>query len=599
VSDGRNDLLVRGGGPSENLYLIDGIEVPNINHFGTQGSGGGPLSFVNLDFVSDVQFSTGGFGVAFGDRLSSVLEIDLRGGRDDRAGGKATISATQFGLNLEGPIASNAELLLSARRSYLDLIFRAAGFSFVPEYWDFLVRGSYRPSQTDRVSFLAIGAIDRVVQFNDDEEDRFTNSRILDNSQDQIVAGVTWRHLFESGYVTMSVGGISVDFRFRQSDSLLRPVFLNTSSEREANARMDGAFEVGPATQLTAGFQGRLVDFGADLLLDQPGFELELAPRDQFVKAAGHIAVSQQLAEGVEITLGARGDYFSGIEHMLAPSLRLSFSAALDPLSRLTVAAGRYYQAPSYIWLVANEANRELEQIHADVAVLGVDRLLSEDLRVSLEGYYKAYGAYPVSVVRPYLVLANVGADFGGADEGFASFGLERLVGDGTGRAYGAELLVQKKLSDAPWYGVATLAFGRSLFTALDGVERPSAFDQQVIGNLSAGYRIGDDWELGLRFRFATGRPSTPVDSTGDPAFGYRVTSLYLSERLPPSHALDLRIDRRWRIGEWSLITYVDVQNVYDRRNASPPRWNARTRQAESSGNQIGILPSIGVSAEF
>ncbi len=143
VSAGRNDLIVRGGAPSENLYVVDGLELNNINHFGTQGASGGPQSYINLDFVQKTEFSTGGFGARYGDKLSSVLSIDLRQGRKDRFGGKATISATQFGLSLEGPIGNKGSYIFSARRSYLDLLFRAAGFGFVPEYWDFLGKATY------------------------------------------------------------------------------------------------------------------------------------------------------------------------------------------------------------------------------------------------------------------------------------------------------------------------------------------------------------------------------------------------------------------------------------------------------------------------
>lgn len=137
---GRNDLIVRGGGPSENLYLINGIPVQNINHFGTQGSTGGPLSYINLDYVDETTFSTGGFSVLNGDKISSVLSINLREGRKDKIGGKATVSATQFGFDLEGPVSSNSSFIFSARRSYLDFIFQAADFSFVPEYYDGLLK---------------------------------------------------------------------------------------------------------------------------------------------------------------------------------------------------------------------------------------------------------------------------------------------------------------------------------------------------------------------------------------------------------------------------------------------------------------------------
>ncbi|HAP35240.1 MAG TPA: TonB-dependent receptor, partial [Bacteroidetes bacterium] len=107
VQNGRNDLIVRGGAPSENLFVIDNIEVSNINHFGTQGASGGPLSYINLDFVNETTFKTGGFGAKYGDKLSSVLAIELKDGREDQLGGKATISASQFGLNLEGPTNEN------------------------------------------------------------------------------------------------------------------------------------------------------------------------------------------------------------------------------------------------------------------------------------------------------------------------------------------------------------------------------------------------------------------------------------------------------------------------------------------------------------
>jgi len=143
VQNGRNDLIVRGGAPSENLFVIDNIEVSNINHFGTQGASGGPLSYINLDFVAETSFKTGGFGAKYGDKLSSVLTIEMKDGRTDRFGGKATISASQFGLNIEGPVAEKGSYLFSARRSYLDFIFKAAGFGFVPEYWDFLGKATY------------------------------------------------------------------------------------------------------------------------------------------------------------------------------------------------------------------------------------------------------------------------------------------------------------------------------------------------------------------------------------------------------------------------------------------------------------------------
>lgn len=599
AANGRNDLLVRGGAPSENLFLIDNIESPNINHFGTQGSGGGPLSFVNLDFVQSTTFSTGGFGVRYGDRISSVLSIDLRDGREDRTGGKATISASQFGLNLEGPVTERGSYLFSARRSYLDLIFRAAGFSFVPEYWDFFGKASYSLGPNDQVSALAIAAIDRVRQFNRDEEDRFNNSRVLNNSQDQLVAGITWRHLFDGGYVNTTFGRTLVAYRFSQADSLLQPLFTNNATEDEFNLRADALFLIDDVTEIAFGAGIKTTGFTADIMLQTPGTDIELAPDERFYKGGAYLQFAYTLPWGLRANIGARGDYFSGIEQQFYPALRAQLSQPLDEASNISISVGRYFQSPSYIWLAANEENRKLRSIRTDVLVAGIDRTLAEDVRVSLEGYYKRYDDYPASLSRQYLVLANTGTGFGGAEEGFASFGLEPLGSLGRGRAYGLELLVQKKLSAIKSYGIAALSVNRSAFTALDGVERPGSFDQRVIFNLSGGYQFDDLWELGLKFRLATGRPYTPVDSSGDPASGYQVVEQYNGLRLGISHGLDLRLDRRWPLENWNLITYIDIQNIYNRKNPSPQRWNARLRRGEDAGAQIGILPSIGISAEF
>ncbi|MEP7217298.1 MAG: TonB-dependent receptor [Bacteroidota bacterium] len=599
ASNGRNDLLVRGGAPSENLFLIDNIESPNINHFGTQGSGGGPLSFVNLDFVKSTTFSTGGFGAKYGDRISSVLNIDLRDGRDDRLGGKGTISASQFGLDLEGPFSNRGTFLFSARRSYLDFIFKAAGLSFVPEYWDFLGKASYRLGPDDQLSALAIGAIDRIRQFNRDADDRFDNSRILDNSQDQLVAGITWRHLFDGGYITSTFGRTVVDFRFRQSDTLGAPIFTNTSTEDELNFRSDAVFLTGGDGELGIGIGGKTIGFDASIFLRSPGDTLDIAPSRRFYKSSAYAQYSLTFPWGMSGTLGARADYFSGIEQKFYPSLRAALSQPVDELSSISMSAGRYFQAPSYIWLVANNANANLKDIRTDVIVLGIDRTIVEDTRLSLEGYYKRYDDYPASLARPYLVLANTGAGFGGADDGFSSFGLESLTSGGTGRSYGVEFLLQKKLSEIRCYGTASLSLNRSFFTALDGVERPSNFDQQVIFNLSGGYKLTEEWEFGMKFRFATGRPFTPVAATGDPSFGYRDVSLYNTLRLSASHALDIRIDKRWPFPSWNLITYIDIQNIYNRKNPDLPRWSAREQGPATGDNRIGILPSIGISGEF
>lgn len=598
VQAGRNDLIVRGGAPSENLFIIDGIEVPNINHFGTQGATGGPQSFINLDFVSGTNFSTGGFGVSYGDRLSSVLQIDLRNGRSDRLGGKATVSASQFGLNAEGPVHNNGNFIFSARRSYLDFIFRAAGFGFVPEYWDFLGKANYRISKNDRISFVGIAALNNVRLFNDTEERRFDNSRILYSNQNQFIGGITWQRLFSMGYMTVTLGQTYVDYAYRQGNIDLEKIFRNDSYEYESSLRTDLVLQLNRSTEINIGLQGKIALIESDLLLRsfETNFGDVLSVDDDFsasgYKGAAYVELIRRLGD-FSFTGGLRMDYFDLINESFVFSPRLSVQYSVTDNTGLTAAVGRYYQAPSYIWLAANPDNRRLRHISVNQYILGIDRLLREDTRISLEGYYKYYSDYPASTTRTYLVMANTGAGFGGSDEEFASFGIDPLESRGTGRAFGLELFLQKKLSGLPYYGTASMSYNNAQYSALDGESRPGTFDQRWILNLGGGYIFNEKWEVSTRFRLATGRPYTPFnpDGTQEP-------SQYNSARTPENHSLDIRADRRWSFNSWTLITYIDVQNIYNRRFRDVPRYNIRTGETEQTSS-IGILPSIGVSAEF
>lgn len=604
ASAGRNDLIVRGGAPSENLYVVDGLEIPNINHFGTQGATGGPLSFINLDFVQDVTFATGGFGARYGDKLSSVMNIQLKDGRRDKLGGKLTLSASQFGLNTEGPIGESGSFFFSARRSYLDLIFKAAGFGFVPEYWDFTGKATVRIDRENEFSFLTIGALDNVRFFNDTEDQRFSNARILGNSQNQYFTNISWKHLLDKGFVTLSLGRTYVNFDYLQTDSLLAPVFRSDSREGESSLRADAVFLFDRNSEFSIGAQGKLARIQGNFALTPTVNTVQTGQRlptlenvwdSTAFKGSAYVQYARTLFDDLRVTLGGRMDYFNLIDEEFAFAPRLAFRYSADPVTTFTLSGGSYYQAPSYIWLMSNAANTRLKHVRVDQAVAGVERLLREDLLVRVEGYVKQYADYPASVSRPWLVLANTGAGYGGVEDGFSSFGIEDLVSEGEGYARGVELLIQKRLSDIPLYGIFSLSWNQTRYTGLDGVERPGLYDQRVIMNLSGGYKFDERWEASVKFRYGSGTPWTPFDVLGEQLFATE----YNSARLPDFHSMDVRVDRRWSFTGWNLIAYIDIQNVYNRKNTQAYRWDPRNSKVESSGGSIGILPTIGVSAEF
>jgi hypothetical protein len=595
---GRNDLVVRGGAPSENLYLIDGYKVQNINHFGTQGATGGPLSYINLDFVSGTSFSTGGFPVVNGDKLSSSLSIDLRNGRQDRIGGKATISATQFGLNVEGPISSGSQFIFSARRSYLDFIFKAADFSFVPEYWDVLGKADFEIDQSNSISFLLVSAIDNINYFNDTGDQRYDNSSIIGSEQLQYLTGIKYRHLIDNGFINISLSRNFVDYDTQQRDSLLVPVYTNKSKEKENTLNAELTYKISNKADITFGGDAKLINFEADILLPtyttSYGDSLPTTALDTsttYYKSAVYLNYNTSLFDKLVTNLGVRADYFSALEQNLYFSPRFSLSYVLNDITRLNFSTGIYYQSPPYLWLAGDPLNSNLKNLRVNQYILGFDHYVSADALIKVEGFYKDYSDYAVSLIRTYLTLANTGAGFG--DENYESFGLEPLISAGIGKARGVELSLQKKLSGTPYYGIASFTYSDADYTALDQIQRTGSYDQTWIVSLSGGYKFSSEWEASLKFRYSTGRPYTPYNEDGT-----QNVSDYNSIRFPDNHSLDLRVDKYWFFSGWSLITYIDIQNIYNRKNITSVRWDLRTQSPEFN-ESIGILPSIGISAVF
>jgi len=616
VSGGRNDILVRGGGPSENLFVINGLEVPNINHFGTQGSSSGSLSFINLDFVDNVSFSTGGFGVQFGDKLSSVLEIDLAKGRQDRIGGKGLVSATQFGFNLEGPISERGNFIFSARKSYLDLIFKAAGLPFVPVYTDFNFISNYDFKSGDQLFIVGLAAIDRVERFQETEEDRVVNAGIMDNTQNQFISGVTYRHLINKGYLDFSFNLNYNQFRFSQIDTTETEYFKSEADEAESILRLKAYRSFTDNLGFTAGLVTKYVNLNnqtefADTIFDRNGQKVvptdlglpSLNQQDMNVsKHAFFVESDWVIFPKLEVIGGIRGDYYEYIDEKLWLSPRISANFIVNPSLSFKGSSGIYYQSPSYVWIV-NPENKKLKALQNQMNIIGIDYLLRYDYRLTIEAYHKKYSQIPTGTlpgVTDYLVISNSGAGFGGREDNFQSFGYIDLVSEADGQAYGLELSIQKKYSDIPLYGQMTLSWGKSEYTAYNGQKYPNQFDQRFIFNLSGGYKFNEKWEVSGKFRYFTGVPYTPIQIPSE-ANNYQIQNIpqeYLSQRLDAGHHLDLRVDRYINLKNISIKLFIDIQNVYDYAVPIKPTYDFWNKEISES-NSIGLLPSIGVSVDF
>lgn len=617
-SGGRNDLLVRGGGPSENLYVINNIEVPNINHFGSQGLSSGSLSFINLDFVENVNFSTGGFGAQYGDKMSSVLSLKMAQGRSDRIGAKGLISATQFGFDIEGPVTNNGNFIFSARKSYLDLIFKAAGLAFIPVYTDYNFIFNYDLDKNDRLFVIGLAAVDNVDRNLSSLEDRIKNESLLDNTQNQYITGINYRRIHKNGYSDYTLNANIYKYKFSQIDRNDIKYFSSNSDEIEYGLKAQRFMYLGKNVNLIFGASGKLkqnknLTAFADTIYNSSGQRIAISdlaiPQRTDVKIwnkkyAAFIESEINLTGNIFLNLGVRSDYYTSLNKSFYIAPRLTMQYKINEKSSLKFNYGIYYQSPSEVWLV-NDFNRNLKALRNDMFIIGYDYLIQKDLRLTVESYLKNYKDLPTGIVpgvTDYLVISNIGGTFGGRQDDFQSFGYFDLVSSATGKAYGAEINIQKKYSDIPFYGQASISYGKSELTAFNGKTYPNQFDQRFIFNLYVGYKINENWEVNGKFRYFTGVPYTPLykpsENRVNPGLIKNVPAEYLTARLQAAHHLDLRVDRYFYFESWTLTVFIDVQNVYNYKIPQKPQYDFWNDEIINSG-QIGVLPSIGVSAEF
>ncbi len=610
--DNRNDILVRGGGPGENAYYLDGIRIPQINHFATQGTAGGALALVNADFIQDVTFFTGGFPVQYGDALSSVLLIENRPGTQDGIAGDVTLGASEAGVTLDGPLGTEANWLFSVRRSYLQFLFEALDLPIRPDYWDGQVSLNWNPTGRDRFTFTGIGAIDQfgIVRpgENADYENKEIYQSVLDNDQKSYTAGGTYRRLVgDDGILRLRAGHSFTDYRFADDDSDGLAVLTNNSLERESRVEVEGEVGVRPWLRLAAG--GELVRASIEAEVFQRAIPGGILEEDVLYNA--DVGFWKPAIWGQAIwrpgrltaTAGLRLDGVTALDRPWALSPRASLRFAAGPDVDLTLAGGVFHQSPSKLALSVEEdgvpVNAGLRQLRNWQVVGGTDWRAREGLRVRAEGFYKEYGRMPVLASDPRVNLANLGDDYG-------FVGAEPLLSRGTGRAYGAELFLQQKLTGSLYLlGAYTLSW--SEYAGADGVLKPSAWDRRHSLDLTGGYRIGQEWELGAKLRVLSGLAYTPWDlEASDLTYpltgrGVRDWSRAGSERSPAYARLDVRVEREWFFGGWNAVVYLDLQNVLNRANnvgfayTQDPAYPDRLRPIDS----VAFLPTFGFSVEF
>mgnify|MGYP001319761560 FL=1 len=627
----RNDIIIRGGAPSENRFYLDGVEIPNINHFATQGSSGGPVGIINVNLIREVDFYSGAFPANRGNVLSSVMELKQIEGSDESLSGAFSVGSSDAGLSINTPLGEKSSMLISVRRSYLQFLFQALQLPFLPTYNDLQFKFTHKPNKKNQFNIIALAALDEFslnTSVNDNIDDSLTlarNNYILDNlpvnEQWNYTVGGTWKHFFEQSNLFV------VASRSHLNNSATK-YFKNIESEE--NKLLDyQSEEIENKTRAEYNFRKESIKYNVGVGLDHvtylnetfnklPFFTKNVSSEFSFIKYSAFAQLSKTYLNGKLVgSLGSRVDNNSFTKSESAPNFspRASASFKLGKKSSLNANVGRFFQLPSYTVLGYTDSlgqflNQDVDYIQCDHAVFGYEYNPTDYSKVTLEGFYKQYDNYPFSV-NDSVSLANLGGDFG-------VIGNEDVSSISQGKSYGLEFLAQQKLSKSI-YGILSVTYYKSLFEDKNQELVPSSWDNRYILNLAAGKKFKGNIELGMKFRYSGGAPYTPFDLATSSVQNWEISQQgYLdynnvnSLRLGDIHTLDVRVDKKWYFKSWSLNAYIDIQNIYNNKvklrsdvsnNPDVGELVYESQEGENLyeiPNESGtLLPSIGLLIEF
>ena len=628
----RNDIIIRGGAPNENRFYIDGVEIPNINHFATQGSSGGPVGLINVDFIREVDFYSGAFPANRGNTLSSVFEFKQKDGREDRLSTSLTAGSSDLAATFEGPLSPKTTFLSSYRYSYLQGLFKLIGLPFLPSYQDFQFKTKTKFNTKNELTVLGLGAIDRFkLNFGSDptEVNQYILQNVPVNSQDNYTVGANYKNFRDNGYSTFILSRNYLNNaakKFQDNDESKIKILEYTSKEIENKFRFENYSRSG-LYRINFGAGVESAVYNTNTLNVLPFNSDIYVSKLSFIKYGIFGQLSRSFDQGkLNLSLGLRADAntYSNKMNNLLNTFSPRFSASYNFTEKLSVNfnTGIYYQLPAYTVLGYRAetngplVNKAVKYIRSDQVVLGLEYNTLANTRFTVEGFYKAYDNYPmIRVLGNEIPLANLGADFG-------VVGNKPVTGFTIGRSYGVEFLAQQKLNKSV-YGIFALTLFNSEFQDKNKKYIQSSWNSRYIISMTGGKIFKRNWEIGAKFRLTGGSPYTPYDlasSSLKENFNVYPQGIQNYDRLNESrlrdfYQVDLRIDKKYPFRKFNLNIYLDIQNLtYNKYQqqpilvldqsangtpqddpANPGRFKTKLLNNES-GN---ILPTLGIIFEL
>ncbi len=626
----RNDVLIRGGGPSENRFFLDGIEIPVLNHFSTQGASGGPVGIINADFIQSVDFYSGSFPAAKYNALSGVLDFTQKEGSKDRTNVQAALGASESSFTLDGPIGDKTSYIFSIRRSYLQFLFQALELPFLPTFNDYQVKVKTNFDTKNQLTIISLGSLDRLSLNenieNPDPSQEFILTQIPINNQWSYTIGANYKRFFDKGFHTfiLSRNMLNNEFYKYPDNDETRPRSFDYNSEEIENkfryeltvneseikytisANLERAKYFNNTSQQLF-VNDSLVNFDYNSSLGLIKYGLSAQASKQFFNNRFLVSL------GFRADANNFNDEMNNLLKQMSPRLALSYS--ITDKAKINGGIGRYFQLPAYTTLGIRNAEGQLSNLESARYIganhfnLGTEYRFSKAVLLSVEGFYKDYFQYPIDLITG-ASLANEGAQYSSVA------GATPATFTGSGRAAGFEVLNRIKLKKFSL--LASYTFFKSEFTNLEDEYIASSWDSRHLLSLTGTKDFKNNWRAGFKWRFVGGLPFTPFDletSANILAWNARGQAYpdfnqLNSQRISPFHQLDLRVDKNFFFKRWSLMLYVDIQNVYNFQSESQDfvireknedgtyktTNNGQDYVLQSIPNMSGtVLPTIGI----
>ncbi|WP_225874619.1 TonB-dependent receptor [Pedobacter hiemivivus] len=619
-----NEIIVRGNSPKSLQWRLEGIEIVNPNHFGSEGASGGGVSMINTTVLSTSDFYTGGLAAEYGNAISGVFDLKFRKGNTDKREYAFNIGVLGAGATLEGPFKKGgaASYLVSYRYSSLSLLEKVGvevSDAGTPKYQDLSFNFVFPTKKGGTFSLFGIGGLGKINKVADHDytkwEERYdgSNQNLSFNAGS---AGLKHLYIANSKLYFNNIVSVSVSRSANTTDTLTKnyqPSLDYKDQYTNTAIRYAGSlnYKINGSNTIRAGVNASFLKY--DLyalthdtqlnalkeLINQQG---NTSSYDGFVQHKAELNSKLTLNTGLHINYFNLSKSWSfeprlGLKYQLSPDQLLSFGTGLysrlEPLS--------YYFAKSGASSGRAEPVKPLTPTKSAQAVLGYEKLFGGNLKFKTEVYYQHLYDVPVSVDPTVnFSLLNVSDN-----SAISSSAYRQLVNKGTGKNYGVEFSLEKSLSKG-YYFIATTSLFDSKFKALSGKEFNTSFNTRYVGNLLAGKewiagkKKNNIFGLNAKLIYAGGRRYSPILVEESFRLDEEVIDQNKINTLTADPYVRVDFSASYRINSKSVshLIIIDIQNLLNRENTVGMFYNSSKRVIEPQ-KWSGIIPTINYRIEF